>query len=66
MVQATRRTYDEASNILSAETFEYGKPKNGRTGEVLIPAGDRREYAYDKAGRLIKAKGRGKGDTERI
>jgi RHS repeat-associated protein len=59
----TRRTYDEAGNILSAETFEYGKPKNGGTGEVLIPAGDRREYAYDKAGRLIKAKGPGERET---
>ena len=53
----TRRTYDESGNMLSSETFEYGKPKQSGQDEVLISAGDRTDYEYDRAGRLIKVTG---------
>jgi YD repeat-containing protein len=51
----TRMSYDEAANLLNKETFEVKAPASGQ--EVTTSTGDRVDYAYDKAGRIIKVLG---------
>lgn len=62
----TSRDYDESGSVLSSETFEYGRPKQGGSAEVLNSAGDKTGYVYDKAGRLLKVLGPGGKETSNV
>lgn len=53
----TELRYDEANRLLSSETFKYLKPGKTGLGETKTSAGDRTDYFYDKAGRLLRVSG---------
>ena len=49
--------YDEANRLLSSETFLLQEPIQSGGSVVKQSAGDKTEYVYDKAGRLLKVSG---------
>lgn len=53
----TKNTYDEGNAVISIETFEDRVPKIIGQSAVSISAGNKVEYIYDKAGRLIQVLG---------
>ncbi|WP_168121766.1 hypothetical protein [Paenibacillus sp. HB172176] len=55
--------YDEAGRKLSSETFAYTEPAGGGAA-VKTSAGDKTQYVYDKAGRLLRVAGPNGRETE--
>ena len=52
----THKVYDEANRLIAQETSEARTSRSG-SGETAVSSGDKVQYAYDKAGRLIRVSG---------
>lgn len=57
LFKRTELKYDEASRLLSTETFRYEEPLTAGSSVVKTSASDMIEYSYDKAGRLLRESG---------